>query len=165
MAAAAGRAQDDVARLVCGGTSMTTWILVADEARARLLEAQGADGAVVEHLSFIHEEGRQHPRDVIADRLPRAQESVGGARHAIEPQTDLETVEAGRFAHELAAVLETGRVGRAYERLVLVAPPRFLGTLRAVLSDEVHKHVVGSLPKDVTRESVDAIRERVKSLL
>lgn len=144
---------------------MTTWILVADEARARVLEARRADGTITERESFIHEEGRQHARDVVADRLPRAQESVGGARHAIEPHTDLETVEAGRFAHELAAALESGRVGRAYERLVLVAPPRFLGTLRAVLSDEVHKHVVGSLPKDVTRESADDIRERVKMLL
>lgn len=144
---------------------MTTWILVADEARARVLEARRADGHVVERESFIHEEGRQHARDVVADRLPRAQESVGGARHAIEPHTDLETVEASRFAHELAAALEAGRVDHRYERLVLVAPPRFLGTLRAVLPEEVQRHVVGSLPKDVTREPVDDIRDRVKSLL
>ena len=144
---------------------MTTWILVADEARARLLEAQQADGAVVEHQSFIHEEGRQHPRDVVADRLPRAQESVGGARHAIEPRTDLETIEASRFAHALSAVLESGRVAHRYERLVLVAPPRFLGALRAALPDAVQQRVVGSLPKDVTREPAEAIGERVRTLL
>lgn len=144
---------------------MTTWILVADEARARVFEARRPDGMLVERESFIHEEGRQHARDAMADRLPRTQESVGSARHAIEPRTDLETIEATRFAHELAALLETGRVGRHYERLVLVAAPRFLGVLRAVLPDGVQQLVVGSMPKDVTRESPEALRERLKELL
>jgi protein required for attachment to host cells len=146
-------------------TDMATWILVADEGRARLLEAERADGALVERQSFVHEEARQHARDVVADRLPRAHESVGGARHAIEPRTDLETVEASRFARELAAVLEQGRTAGRYQGLVLVAPPRFLGVLRGTLSDGVLRHVTGSLDKDVTRDRIDAIAERVRPML
>jgi protein required for attachment to host cells len=144
---------------------MKTWILVADEARARLFEAGQADGGWVERQSFVHPEGRQHARDVVAGHLPRTQDSVGSGRHAIEPHTDLETVEARRFARELATRLEQGRVAQAFQRLALVAPPRFLGVLHATLGDAVERLVVASLSKAVTRESPEELRERLRGLL
>lgn len=144
---------------------MKTWILVADEARARLFEVEHANDAWVERQSFVHPEGRQHARDVVADHLPRTQDSVGSGRHAIEPHTDLETVEARRFARELATRLEQGRVAHAFERLVLVAPPRFLGVLHATLGDAVLRRVVASSSKAVTRESPEELRERLRDVL
>lgn len=140
---------------------MLTWILVADEARARVFEDDGTGAALVERHSLIHAEGRQHGRDVFADRKPRTQESAGSARHAIEPHTDPEDVEAGRFARELAHLLEQARHARQFERLLLVAPPHFLGVLRRTIGDGVAALVVGSMSKDLTHEPADVIRQRI----
>lgn len=144
---------------------MTTWILVADESRARLFEASNAGAALVEREDFVHVQGRQHAHDVLAERLPRTHDSMGSSRHAIEPRTELEDIEAARFARELVAVLEHGRVGGQYARLLLVAPPRFLGVLRATLPHGVEALVAGSVAKEVTLESAEAIRARIEALL
>lgn len=144
---------------------MTTWILVADESRARVFAAQQANGELSELRSFTHPAGRAHGRDITTERPPSTFESVGSARHAIEPHTDRETVEAGRFAQQLVSFLESGRLAHEFQRLVLVAAPRFLGVLRAELSGSLRNLVVLDLAKEVTHEDADAIRERVAEVL
>ena len=104
---------------------MTAWILVADEFRARLFEAQAKDGKLEEIDDITHPEGRMHDGEMTRDRLPRVHESVGGARHAIEPHTSIRDKVHFQFARELAERLEQGRVSHAYDELVLVAAPRF----------------------------------------
>lgn len=144
---------------------MKTWILVADEGRARVFEAEHADGMLQEIHAFVHAQARQHGRDIASERLPRTQESMGSARHAIEPHTDLETIEAQRFAHELAEFLDQARKQQRFGRLLLLAAPRFLGTLRGILPEQVIKLVGGSIDKDVTHERAEEIRARLKSML
>jgi protein required for attachment to host cells len=46
-----------------------------------------------------------------------------------------------------------------------VAPPSFLGQLRAALSDQVRALVSAELDKDLVRFDVDAIRERLPERL
>ena len=60
------------------------------------------------------------------------------------------------FARELAARLRQARVANTFERLVLVAPPKFLGLLRAQLDDPTSARVVGSLDKDLAAIWTDA---------
>ena len=140
---------------------MTTWILVADESRARLFKAQAKDGQLEEIADIAHPEGRMHEGEMTRDRLPRTQESVGGARHAIEPHTSVEDKVSLEFARELAERLEHGRVDHAYDELVLVAAPRFLGVLRATIGHEVSKLVVKSIDKGITRSTPEQIRSVV----
>ena len=102
-----------------------------------------------------------HGREMTRDRLPRTQESVGGARHAIEPHTSVEDKVSLEFARELAERLEHGRVDHAYDELVLVAAPRFLGLLRATIGHEVPKLVVKSIDKGITRSTPEQIRSVV----
>ena len=63
-----------------------------------------------------------------------------------------------------ADVRDGGRVGRRYERLVLGAPPRFLGTMRAALDPQVMKLVSHSADKDITKASLEAIRDELRAL-
>ena len=127
---------------------MKTWILVADSARARIFEIGAQDGQLFEVGGYANPEAHTKPSDTGYDKPPRAQESVGGARHAIEPHTDPHDKPAEKFAHGLAEILEHGRVEHAYTRLLLVAPPRFLGMLRGELSPRVQKTVVGEIHHD-----------------
>lgn len=143
----------------------TTWILVADRVRARLF-ASAADGrAFTEIEDFINPEGRKPELAYAHDRPPRVMESVGGAHHAIEPHTSADQKVADRFARELNDMLERGRVEHRYERLILAAPPHFLGTLQNSLDKHVLSCVVAHLDKDLTAMSVDEIQARFKPQL
>jgi protein required for attachment to host cells len=138
-----------------------TWILVADRARARLF-APSPDGAALNVLQdFINPEGRK-PEDAYSyDRPPRSMDSVGPARHAIEPQTTAEEKVALRFAQELNEVLEQGRVNHRYERLILAAPPKFLGTLQNAMGKQVRSCVVGQVDKDLSMLAPSEIKQRL----
>lgn len=133
------------------------WILVADRARARLFESKGPKGPLLEVQSFSHPEGRLAERDLARDRPPRTHESMGSDRHAIEPHTSERDKSDDQFARELHGVLEKGRVEHSYEKLVLIAPPRFLGTLHATLGKHVSACIVTEVAKDLTQSDVETI--------
>jgi protein required for attachment to host cells len=59
-------------------------------------------------------------------------------------------------------MLETGLAENAYERLFLIAPPHFLGLLRAALSPGVAKHVERTLDKDYTGLVARELAERIE---
>lgn len=136
---------------------MKTWILVADTARARIFEVGAQDGQLFEVGGYANPEGHTKPSDIGRDRPPRAHESVGSTRHAKEPHTDPHDKTAQRFARGLAEVLDHGRVEHAYTRLLLVAPPRFLGQLNAALDAQVARLVVKTIGKDLSRASAAEI--------
>ncbi|SFN47299.1 host attachment protein [Dokdonella immobilis] len=127
----------------------TTWILVADRAQARILDV-GPDGGLREVACFADPEGRAAGRDLESDRPPRVHESVGGTRHAIEPHTSLHDKTATRFARLLRDALVRGHDKHSFDRLVLVAPPRFLGFLRDALDKALLDCVIGEVGHDLT---------------
>jgi protein required for attachment to host cells len=139
----------------------TTWILVADGARARLFESSAIEAPLAEVECFTNPEGRATARRMTTARLPRVHESVGPARHAIEPHTTPRDKIADRFAKALADTLERGRSGRRYDRLVLVAPPRFLGTLHAHLGANLREQVAGEIRRNLTALPPAQIRSRL----
>ena len=128
----------------------STWVLVADRARARLFNLVGEGSQLDELRDFANSDARVPAADVVRDRKPRTQESMGSARHAIEPHTTLEEKVSERFARELEVVLEEGRVQHRYERLVLVAPPGFLGTLNQTLGNQLRGHIVLEVNEDLS---------------
>jgi protein required for attachment to host cells len=156
--------------------TQSTWILVCDASRARLLreEPRGKRFSLLQELD--HEESRARARDLMADahgRKPvgpvpaRSVQGQGGAfgRPGAEPDTDPKEVEAHKFARELAAVLERGLYDHAYDRLVVVAPPHFLGMIRGTLTTEVAKHVDVTIDKDLTWLELPALTERLEDAL
>lgn len=139
----------------------STWILVADAARARLFEATGRSDPWQEVACFANPDGRAPGRHATTEHAPRVNESMGSARHAIEPHTSLRDKSAERFAHMLNEALERGRNDQRYEQLVLVAPPRFLGTLHGVLDKQLAGCVSGEVQHDFTALRGDEIRSRL----
>ncbi|HEX6612847.1 MAG TPA: host attachment protein [Rhodanobacteraceae bacterium] len=137
-----------------------TWILVADRARARILEISDEE-PLAEIACFANLESRARARDTTTHRLPRVNESASAARHAIEPHTPLREKASQRFARLLGDALERGRDEHRYERLVLVAPPRFLGSLHEALDDPLRECVVEEIGHDLTMLPIHALRERL----
>jgi protein required for attachment to host cells len=141
------------------------WVLVADSGRARLFEASGAKAPLQEQTDLVMPSARLQEQELVSDRPGRSFDSRGEGRHAMEPTTPAKEVESNRFAARIAALLDSGRVAGNYTRLILVAPPAFLGQLRDALSEQVRALVTNELDKDLVRFDVDAIREHLPERL
>ena len=128
-----------------------TWILIADGARARILETHGPASTPIRHSELVFAGDHASTHDLMSDRQGRSHSSVGPGRSAIEPQTDPHRNLKAKFAHQLADVLAQGLQRNAYDRLVIVAAPVTLGDLRAALSDHVRAKVAGEVAKDLTK--------------
>jgi protein required for attachment to host cells len=143
-----------------------TYILVADGARARLYVNHGVGKGLqpvsgATHKADLH----HHDRDILADKPGRAYNSVGEGRSAMEPQTEWHRFEKHKFAREMAKVLDAAAAGKAFDRLVLVAPPATLGDLRTELSDVTRRMVTAELPKDLTRHAEQELPAHLEGVL
>ena len=125
----------------------TTWIIAADSSRARILQVTDRARQLAEVEQLLNPEGRMHDRELISDAHPRFSGTRG-------PGSDREEMSATEHATELFAkrvggFLESARTAHRYDRLHLIAPPKFLGQLRKELGKEVQKLVAAELPKDL----------------
>ena len=130
--------------------NINTWIVVADSAHAKIYVNHGRGRGVDESpiKEFIGD--NQPTRDINSDQPGRTFDSAGGgARHANEPRTDAHRHAQQLLAHEIASFLDDAANRDTYAQLVLVAPPRALGDLRASLSAKVQAKLVGDLNKNL----------------
>ena len=127
-----------------------TWVLIADSSRARLYSVPQRGKPWTLLNEYTHDLSRVSQGGLTTDQPGRSHGSgIGkGARSAMESKSSPKEVEVGHFVHELAEVLHHGHGQQAYARIVLVAPPQFLGLLRKGLNDTVSKMIVASLDKD-----------------
>jgi len=129
-----------------------TWVMVADASRARFFKMNDERHLVAAYTQEIVGPGLQS-KDMGSDRPGRVFDSQGGGRHAAEPPTDPKRHAKFELAYEVGHILDAERKNQAYEQLVLVAPPQFLGDLRATLPDHVKHLVVAEVNKDLSRLS------------
>jgi protein required for attachment to host cells len=143
----------------------TTWILIADGARARIFANHGP-GKGIEAVKGAEFDGDHRPdREIMSDRPGRAFESVGATRHAIQPHHDPHRELKRTFSERLAALLEEQLSAKAYDRIVLVAPPVTLGDLRSALSDHVKAAVCAELGKDLTKTPMAELPQHLGAVL
>ena len=141
------------------------WILVADGARARLFALGKGAPRMVEIADFVNPEARTPGHELNQAPPPRVHDRIGEGRHAIEARTSPKQKAASQFAATLASHLEHAWAGRRFSGLVLVAPPRFLGALNAVVGARLAGTVRLRVPKNLTRSSADEIREMLPPAL
>lgn len=130
----------------------TTWILVSNASSGKLFKNTGPNKGLEIVKEFEHPQSREKNLDLVSDR-PGHNPGAGNGHGAFVPATMPKEHEADVFALELARELDAGRVGNRFARLVLVAPPAFLGQLNGRLNDAVKGLVSGKLEKDYTRAS------------
>lgn len=139
-----------------------TWILVADRARARIFET-GVGDSLSEVACFTEPAARAGESALTTHRLPTVNESMGYARHSIEPHTQLRDKIAANFARLLCNALDAGRNEGRFEKLVLVAPPRFLGALHKALGEALRERVVREIRHDFTELPARDLQERLSA--
>jgi protein required for attachment to host cells len=132
-------------------TARITWILIADGARARVLETVGIGHKLVpvDRMTFAVE--LPPSRELGAGRPGRTHESVGDTRHAVAAKTDPHRNLKRAFAHDIAAKLDAELPNAAFDRLIVIAPPVTLGDLRASFSKAVQSRVTDEVAKDLVK--------------
>jgi protein required for attachment to host cells len=131
-------------------------VLVSDGRRAMFLRNQGTPRQPQLIVEQALEQENPATRDQGTDKPGRKPGGDGISRSAVE-QTDWHHQQEQRFAAEIADRLyHLGHAGR-FEELVVVAPPKMLGDLRANFHQEVKKAVIAEVPRDLTSYSVPEI--------
>lgn len=137
----------------------STWVMVADETRARLFALDTGAHSVAEIGDFINL-GRRGPDDVPETPPPMASENAG---HASEARADELDKAATPFASELNTMLQRGHAAHRFQDLILVAPPPFLEALDALLDRDVRACVSFALPMGMIEADTQAIFARLPS--
>ena len=134
----------------------TTWILIADGARAQIIANEGPGKGLKPIPGGAYQGANLPTREIVSDKPGRTYDrgGTGGwtatGRHAMEPRTDWHGFEKERFARAMAKVLDKASGANAFDRLVLVAPPQTLGELRIALKKRTRARITAELAKDLT---------------
>jgi protein required for attachment to host cells len=130
---------------------MKNWLVVANAARARVLEESDAGGGYAHVADLVHPQSRQKGSELGGDRAGHVQSgSHGTGSSEYRPKTDVHEREHDHFAHEVAAVLNAGVAAGQCAGLVLVASNPFLGLLKGHLSVQAGARVLRTLASDYT---------------
>lgn len=128
-----------------------TWILSANRSCASLFESNWPGNLMRRLQDISHPEGRLQNSEINTDKPGRVFDSVGQARHSTSPKQEPTEHIARQFAINLAELLNKGRIDHAYDGLILIAEPKFLGVLRASLD----KNTLSLITQTVNKELVD----------
>lgn len=147
------------------------WVLVTDSSRARIFAERLGRLELLE--SFEHCESRDSRLEIMWGTFGNGDPvlaGTGGSEALVSdqsdgPQSNPKTIKHERFARQLAARLERGLTDRAYNRLVITAPPSFLSRLRAALSLDVEGRVQAYISRDLSRNSEREVTEHLAHVM
>ncbi len=144
-----------------------TWLVVADNSKARIFTVDSRMGPVEEIESIVHTEARLHEQNMTSD-LPGRGSGKGGAGHAYQDEVSPKEQENINFAREIANELDAARKDNKFKQFILVAAPGFLGNLRNQLNPQTQKLACFELAKNLSHLNAKEIRahlpERLPSL-
>ena len=141
----------------------TTWVVVADEGRARILSRQGP-GEDLKELELLedpaaHAHNADFRHDAYGRRAPgRTALPASATSSAGEEKLDHE---AELFAHRLALRLTDAHRQHRFDTLRIAAAPRFLGRLRKALDTEVSALVDQEIDKDLLQLDARTLTQRL----
>ena len=142
-----------------------TWIVIADGARARIVKNAGPGRGVEADSNLVFRSEHRKLQEIMADRPGRGFDSVGKGRHAMTDGADAVREDERHFLQSLAERLEKEAMADAYDRLILIAPPRALGDLRPFLSKPVKNRVHDEIAKDLTQLPNDRLADHLSDTI
>ncbi|MFW3615192.1 host attachment protein [Billgrantia antri] len=143
----------------------TTWVMIADQSRARIFEMTESTGAMTEKETMVNPQGRLKDKDLGSDRPGRAFDTMGAGRHAMGKHHTPKEQSVIRFAHLVAEYLDTELHKASFERLVISAPPHFMGLLKQELSESTLNSITLALDKGLANLDAGEIRTHLPERL
>ena len=138
-------------------------VLVCDGSKALLFDNAGDARAL--DLKVVDVAFEPHPpsRAFGTERPGRVHESLGASRSAVRA-ADLHQSAETEFLRGVSRKIDEVVRERAVKHLVVVAPPKALGELRAAFTPAVKAVVTAEVPKDLARLSTPEIERRLTAL-
>ena len=140
-------------------------VVVADASRARILLAEFGDSALTENSDLVHPEGRLREQDLVSDGSGSGRDSGGHGMHSMGHEGSAQAKQAEDFAREVCVEIDRVREKGGLHRIYLLAPPKFLGKLRAAMSKQSTALIAGETDKNLVTHSVDDIRAQLPKRL
>lgn len=132
---------------------ITHWIVVADAAGYRIFSCLKLGGPMKKVAEKSFPEAKKFTRELGTDRPGRNQAGPRQARHAFANPADWHEQEEKEVARALADLLNERHREKAFDRLVLVAPPKMLGDVREFLEHTDNNYPWREIDKDLARLS------------
>lgn len=140
---------------------MKNWLVVANGARARVLE-EAAEGGYVHVADLVHPRSRLKGSEIEPDRPGHVTSGAHGTgSSSYRPRLEPHERELQHFADELAELLDSGVADGRCAGLVLVASNPFLGILKARLRPASRERVLRCLAHDYTSLSEAELAQRL----
>ena len=142
-----------------------TWIIVADGSRALFLANDGPGKGL--HAAIAGEFHHDAPptRELGTEKPGRVNSAFSPSRSAIQPHLDWHEFEKEKFSQEMAGLLNDAAEKKSFDNLIIVAPPRTLGTLRQALSSKTSDHIRAEIPKDLTQVPLHEMPAHLKDVI
>ncbi len=145
-------------------TDTQTWIVVADGAKARVMEYYGPD----EPLVVVPDGEFSHPdlpsREIASDNRGQGYTGKGISQAGSkEFSSDPHEFEEARFIAQVSEFLNAHVTD--FDQLVVAAAPKALGTLRKKVSSDVQKKISAEFDKDLAGFSLEDMRVHFKNVL
>jgi len=143
----------------------TTWILIADASRARILKNDGPGLGIDAIDGMMFEGENRRVQDIMADKPGRSYDTAGGGRHAMEYKSDAKHEDERAFAETLISALQEAHDRKDYDQLILIAPPKMLGDLRAASPAALKAVTCAEINKDLTQIPNGEMADHLKDVL
>jgi protein required for attachment to host cells len=140
------------------------WLVVANSARARVLEETDGSDRYTHVADLVHPQSRLKGDQLAGDRPGHVH--VEGKGHGLGstsyvPRTDPRQREHDRFAREVASAVNDGIAQGRCAGVTLVASDPFLGLVRSHLNAQSRKAVLRILSSDFTTLPEDELARRI----
>lgn len=137
-----------------------TWILIANSAKARILEDSGDRNPLKLIREFNNPAGRARAADLVTGQSGRAQNSTG-QRASLAPRTDPRRNAQRHFAQALVDALDNGRRHNAFDKLIIASASPFLGMLLEECDEQLRHGIRKSIPRNLCDLPLDKVREAI----
>jgi protein required for attachment to host cells len=121
------------------------WIVVANQTDAKIFRAENVN-KLEEIFHMTHNEGHKTAHELQSDREGATQGWFSS--DTMSPRTPIKVKEAMHFATEIAHCLKKSIEEEQIERFYILAPPAFLGHLRAAMPEAVKNRVFAEIAKE-----------------
>ena len=148
----------------------TTWIVTADEGRARIFATSDRTQPLQEIEDMVNPSARMRTSEKYTDggdptAAGKSIHNTGGAlpNKQYEPPQTPEEHESESFAKGLCGYLLKAHQEARFQKLMLVAAPKFLGVLRVVLDPQLKPLVTKEINKDYSHSNAHQLREQLQA--
>ncbi|HEX5777552.1 MAG TPA: host attachment family protein [Xanthobacteraceae bacterium] len=134
-----------------------TWVMVGDGRKALMLRNDGTpQKPSLQVVEVLKDDDNPPTHEQGTDRPGRSFQSMSNRRSAVG-QTDWHEMAEEQFATSVASKLDSAATSNRFEKLILVAPPNTLATLRKKLDPKTAERIVAEVDKDLTKHPVPEI--------